>query len=160
MNVNAIVACDKNGGIGINNELPWPHNETDMKWFRQNTTNSVVIMGRKTWESIGFAGLPKRINVVISTQEFGGPDLILSGEMSDIVETVKERYPSKDMWFIGGANVYEQAHRLCDNIYLTEFDEGYKCDSFIDLKNMLRGRYEACSNTTGNMKFSVWSRQQ
>ena len=158
MNVNAIVACDKNGGIGIDNELPWPSNEVDMKWFRENTTNHVVIMGRKTWESIGFAGLPKRINVVVSTQDFGGPDLILSGNMRDIIEQTKETYPYKDIWVIGGSNIYEQAHEFCDNVYLTQFDELYKCDSYINLKSILRGRYESCSKIIDNMKFSIWSK--
>lgn len=156
--VNAILACDAEGGIGLNNELPWDHNGADMKWFRENTVNNIVVMGRKTWESIGFHPLPKRINVVISTQEFGGPDLIVAGDIDMIIETVKSKYPSKNIWFIGGANIYQQAHSYCDNIYLTQFEETYKCDARVELKNMLRGRYEACSKTVDNMKFSVWSK--
>lgn len=156
--VNAILACDNQGGIGLNNELPWEHSGADMKWFRENTANDIVVMGRKTWESIGFHPLPKRINVVISTQEFGGPDLIVSGDVGEIIEGIKEKYPNKDIWFIGGANVYEQAHTYCDNIYLTQFEESYKCDAFVDVKEMLRGRYESFSKVIDNMKFSVWSK--
>lgn len=158
MTVNAILACDNQGGIGLNNELPWGHNSADMKWFRDNTIGSVVVMGRKTWESIGFHPLKKRINVVVSTQEFGGPDLIVSGDIEDIVQDLKNRYPNKDIWFIGGANIYEQTHSYCDNIYLTQFEESYKCDTFIDVKEMLRVRYESCSKVVDNIKFSVWSK--
>lgn len=156
--VNAILACDNQGGIGFNNELPWEHNGADMKRFRENTVNDIVVMGRKTWESIGSHPLPKRINVVISTQEFDGPDLIVSGDIGKIIDDLKEKYPNKTLWFIGGANIYEQAHSYCDNIYLTQFEESYKCDAFIDLKTMLRGRYESCSKTVDNVKFSIWSK--
>jgi len=156
--VNMIVACDSRCGIGINNKLPWPHSDVDMKWFRENTANSIIVMGRKTWESIGSSCLPKRINVVISTQEFDGPDAILSGSVPDILDEVKNKYPSKDIWIIGGSRIYEQAHKFCDNVYLTQFEESYQCDSFIDLKEILRGRYESYSKIVDNIKFSVWSK--
>ena len=65
--IKAIMACDDEGGISRNGILPWPHNSRDMKWFKQNTVEQVVIMGRKTWEDgCEYMPLLDRKNVVVS----------------------------------------------------------------------------------------------
>lgn len=156
--INMIVACDAKGGIGLKNGLPWPKHEKDMKWFRHNTINNVVVMGRKTWESIGSSPLKKRVNIVLSRTEIEGADRTISGSMPEIIETLRTDYTKKSVWFIGGANVYDQANRFCDGVYLTQFPETYECDSYINVNDYLRGRYEACSKVVDGVKFSVWSR--
>lgn len=81
MTVNAILACDTEHGIGKNGGLPWPHNPADMKWFADNTRDGVVVMGRKTWDSLGNMRLKGRVNVVLSgdvASVKGNPDVAFS----------------------------------------------------------------------------------
>ena len=66
--IKAILACDEDWGIGKDGELPWPHNSADLKWFKENTTGGVVVMGKSTWDSLPFKPLPKRENII----EYGG----------------------------------------------------------------------------------------
>jgi dihydrofolate reductase len=130
--VNTILACDLNFGIGNENNLPWPKNDRDMRWFRDHTVGHVVVMGRKTWESIGSKPLPNRINVVITSKELEGPDMTISGDMEDIITQIKNKYPHLHIWIIGGSEIYFQAIPFCDKLYLTTFNQKYICDSYVE----------------------------
>ena len=114
-----IVAYDKNLLIGSNNSLPW-HNEmsTDMKRFQELTTNNVVVMGRKTYDSIGHP-LPGRQNIVISRRqiEISGVTVV-----SSIDEAYKYAEPNKNIYIIGGGQIFEQALLSADRILATEID--------------------------------------
>jgi dihydrofolate reductase len=134
MTVNAILACDMKNGIGYKGDMPWPINQKDMKWFKDNTLGDVVLMGRTTWLSIGEKSLPGRTNVVVTTKNITGPDYIESGDMSFILHRVKMKYPNRVIWVIGGADIYEQAFEFCDNLYLTTIKEKYECDRFVSEK--------------------------
>lgn len=130
--INCIVAVDKNQGIGYKNSMPWPHLPGDMKWFRSQTTNNVVIMGRKTWESLGCKNLPNRINIVISSLHvkdchgsFTSPQTAL--------EYCQEKFSDKDVYIIGGGTIYEQFLPNVEKFYVTEIDENYQCDVFFNL---------------------------
>lgn len=141
--INAIFAYDCDGGIGKNGVLPWPHNSSDMKWFSDNTKNGIVIMGRKTWESLGSVRLKNRINVVLTSDANainGNPDITISiqdGLTLDFINKLSELYKDKKLWVIGGGEVYKQLIPHCDYLYVTEFSEKYDCDTFIN-KNMLK----------------------
>lgn len=143
MSINAILAIDNNMGIGYENGLPWPTNKKDMKWFSENTRGHVVLMGRKTWESLGCKKLPQRINVVVTNREVEGkPDRVESGEIHEILATLITKYPALKIWIIGGANLYRQALPYCDKLYITHIRGAYKCDTFMynedfeDFKNL------------------------
>ena len=159
MVVKAILACDNAGGIGKNGGLPWPHSAEDMKWFRENTEGGIVVMGRKTWESIGCRPLPRRKNIIITnTRVHGDYDAVYHGEMQRVLQTIQSDHPGVDVWIIGGGEIYKQALPFCDEIYLTWFNENYGCDTFVDseliepFQKLVRDqRGEGCS-------FSVWSR--
>jgi dihydrofolate reductase len=161
-NVNAILAHDDNYGIGKNNDLPWPRNDADLKWFRECTIGHVVVMGRKTWESIGSKPLPKRINVVVSTQQFpdqkdGGPDHVLFGNVQQGIQTLlTELYPNLKIWIIGGADLYSQTLSQCDNIYLTHIPGDYNCDNFVELNQHLVGYTEMAKKEQDGLTFSIW----
>jgi len=131
MSVNAIVAIDSNLGIGYEDGLPWPHNKKDMQWFRENTTGHVIVMGRKTWETFGCKKLPNRVNVVVSSKDVDGPDLLVNGDMKNILEMLEEKYSHLDIFVIGGADVYRQALPYCDKLYVTCMKSVYKCDTFM-----------------------------
>lgn len=140
MTIKAIFACDLDNGIGKNNDLPWPHNKNDMKWFKRNTTNHIVVMGRKTWDSLNRKPLPNRINVVISdTLEQDDRITIYSTKeysFKDIFKKLEEKYPFKDIWIIGGAGLFKSTLPFCKFLYLTKFNQKYECDVFVDQKDL------------------------
>lgn len=164
MTINAILAHDDKYGIGKNNDMPWERNSADMKWFRDCTIGHVVVMGRKTWESIGSKPLPKRINVVVSKQKFpnpsdGGPDHVLDGDMFDGVQVLlKELYPGLKIWIIGGAEIYRQTMDMCDNIYVTKIPGDYDCDTFVPMNRHLIGYSEMAKKEQDGLAFSIWSK--
>lgn len=131
MSVNAILAMDLNMGIGFEGDMPWPHNKKDMKWFSDNTKGHVVVMGRKTWESLGCKKLPNRINIVVTNQNIEGPDDVMYGGMAGILEILSHKYPDLHIWVIGGANIYRQALPYCDKLYVTRIKKTYRCDTFM-----------------------------
>lgn len=160
--INAILAHDDNYGIGKDNDLPWPRNAADLKWFRECTIGHVVVMGRKTWESIGSKPLPRRINVVVSNQKFpsptdGGPDHVFSGDINECIQTLlTELYPNLKIWIIGGADLYSQTLSQCDNIYLTHIPGDYNCDNFVALDLHLIGYTEMDKKEQDGLTFSIW----
>lgn len=113
-----IVAMTPDRVIGINNTLPW-HLPRDLQHFKNTTMGCPVIMGRKTWDSIG-RPLPGRLNVVVTRQT----DLVLEGatvvnSLEAAIDSVAEQ---ERVFVIGGANIYEQALPLAQRLYLTEVD--------------------------------------
>jgi dihydrofolate reductase len=126
MNINLIVAIDEKNGIGKNNLLPW-HLPADLKHFKSITTGHPIIMGRKTFDSIGKA-LPNRRNIVISRQsklEIPGAEVCSS--LSDAVKLCADE---KDVFVIGGAQIFEQAISIADILYLTIIHEDFNADVF------------------------------
>lgn len=121
--MKAIVAVDNNWGIGFRGELLTKIPD-DMKHFKKMTMGKVVVMGRKTYESIG-KPLIGRINVVLSNGKFFQEGNVVAGDL----ETVKQ-YDSDDMFVIGGQSVYEQLIDYCDTVYVTKIDEEYEADRF------------------------------
>lgn len=159
MTVNAILACDTEHGIGKNNGLPWPHNKEDMQWFKEHTAGGVVVMGRKTWESIGSKKLPGRINLVISNSVVdGNPDDVYYGEIQGLLQVIQNDYPGKTIWVIGGGGIYRQAIPVCDKLYLTKFKQSYDCDTFIDPEQLKPFIRLVDSKNSDVCSFSIWSR--
>ncbi len=123
--VKLIVATDNKGGIGKDNQLLW-HLPNDLKRFKFITNNHVVIMGRKTFESIGRV-LPNRTNVVITRNK----DLVFDGcVMCSSLEEAMERYAAEDVFIIGGGEIYKQALPFADKVYLTKVDTELEADTF------------------------------
>lgn len=159
MTVNAILAHDDKYGIGKGGQLPWPHNPADMKWFRECTTGHIVIMGRKTWESLGSKKLPNRTNIVVTRSRISGsPDGVYYGDMSSLVNVLKKDYPDLKIWFIGGADIYRQALPHCDNVYVTRFPGDYGCDVFMPLSSHLADYVEVAKKEQCGLTFSIWKR--
>ena len=127
-----IVAADLNWGIGIKGDLLTPLPE-DMKFFREKTKDSVVIMGRKTLESFpGHKPLKNRVNIVITTSKELNTEGIV--KVSSVEESVKEaeKYKDKEVFVIGGGTVYTQMLDLCDTAYITKINKVFEeADTFI-----------------------------
>lgn len=159
MTVNAILAHDASYGIGKNNGLPWDHSPADMLWFKNNTSSGVVVMGRKTWESIGCNKLPNRYNVVMSSSAVRGtPDLQYNGDVGVLIKKLQQEHPDRSIWFIGGAALYQQAFPYCKNIYTTEFSEVYGCDTFVDMETALIGFFPMAQKVQDGLTFTIWGR--
>lgn len=122
--LSIIVAVAENGIIGDNNSLLW-HIREDMLRFRRITSGHPVIMGRKTFESIG-RPLPNRTNVVVSRQ-----DIAIEG--CTVVHSLDEAtaaFPrEEEIFIIGGAQIYAQALPLADKVYLTQVHRDYTGDT-------------------------------
>jgi dihydrofolate reductase len=122
--MKAIVAMARNRVIGAGGAIPW-HLPEDFRWFKRATLGGVVVMGRKTFESLG-KPLPGRRNVVVSqTLGSGGVEVIPSFEAFD--ETA---YAPAPVWIIGGAVVYEQALPRCSDLFLSLVDAEPLGDTF------------------------------
>lgn len=130
--ISCIVAVEKNQGIGFNGQMPWPRLAGDMRWFKEKTTNQIVIMGRKTWESIGSKSLPNRINIVISKDKINGCTTS-TNKPEWLVEYCKKMYPSKEIFIIGGSAIYQHFMKDITRFYVTEIDYNYQCDTFFNL---------------------------
>lgn len=129
--INCIVAVERNQGIGFNGQMPWPHLKGDMSWFKQITTNQVIIMGSTTYDSLG-KSLPNRINVVISRKRNLGDHTF--NDPGSALDYCSVEYPDKEIFIIGGATIYKQYIDIVDRFYVTEIDADYQCDTFFDLK--------------------------
>ena len=125
-----IVAADKNWGIGKDNQL-LVSIPADMKMFRQETTGKVVVMGRKTLESFP-NGLPlkNRTNIVLTkNRHYDGKGAILVHSMEELLEEIK-KYPSDEVYCIGGDSIYKQLLPYCDMAHVTQIDFAYAADSY------------------------------
>lgn len=131
MIVSIVLARSENGVIGKNNQLPW-HLPGDLKFFKRTTSGHTVIMGRKTFESIGKA-LPKRRNLVISRNK----ELELPGAevFHSIEDTLKACIGEDEVFVIGGGSIYEKALSLdmVDKAYITVVHGDFEGDTHFHL---------------------------
>ncbi len=129
MPINLIVAMAKNRVIGIDNKMPW-HLPADFAWFKKNTLGHPVIMGRKTFESIG-KPLPGRRNLVVSRNK----DWHANGceVFSSLTSALASCEPAAHTFVIGGASLYSEALPMSDHLYLTEVDATPEGDTFFPI---------------------------
>ncbi len=123
--LNIIAAISRNGIIGDRNSLLW-HITEDMRFFRRTTSSHTVIMGRKTFESLGCRPLPKRDNIVItrnSDLRFEGVKVVHS--LDEAVDAAGDG----EIFIIGGAQIYAEALPIADRLYITRIDRDYQGDA-------------------------------
>lgn len=118
--ISLIAAVGKNYELGKDNKLIW-HFKEDMKYFKEVTTGKTVVMGRKTYESIG-RPLPNRRNIVITSRTIEGVETV---KTIDEVLNIKD-----DIFIIGGASIYDEFIKYADKIYLTLIDKEYDADTY------------------------------
>ena len=140
-----IAAMANDRVIGLENEMPW-HLPADLVWFKKNTLNKPIVMGRKTFESIG-RPLPQRRNLVLTRkldQNIAGCELFDSPD-AILADTVGE----SEIMIIGGAQLYQQFLPMADRLYLTLIDAKLKGDTFfpdynpVEWKERFREQHEA-----------------
>lgn len=124
--IHLIVARGSNGAIGINGKMPW-HIPEDLKHFRAVTMGCPVIMGRKTWDSIG-RPLPGRTNIVLTRNaEAEFPGARRAASLDEALALVPE---AQTVFIIGGAQLYQQALSMVTSAWVTEIDAAPEGDAF------------------------------
>ena len=159
--ISIIVAIAQNGTIGDKNALLW-HIKEDMRFFRTTTSGHPVIMGRKTFESLGSKPLPKRKNIIItrSDVEFEGAFVAHSLE-----EAIAMADDDAEVFIMGGAQIYAQALDIADRMYITRVERDYEGDtSFPEVdyskwKLVTEERYERGEDYDSPFSFLTYDRK-
>jgi len=155
-----VVAVDQQMGIGANNDMMWSRDlPADLAHFKKVTTGGSVIMGRKTFESIG-RPLPNRENIVVSSKPIGVPGVLTAASLQSAYELA--RYP---VFVIGGGQIYGQAIDDVDRLYVTHVDASFpqatvffpqiSCD---DWQEVSRDHHEADEANKYAFDFVVYDR--
>ena len=128
--MNLIVAVDENWAIGNKNEL-LVSIPADHKFFRQETTGKVVVLGRKTLETFP-QGLPlkNRTNIIMSTNpSYQVKDAVVVHNVEELLKELKQ-YDTQDVYIVGGESIYRQMLPYCDVAHVTRIDHAYEADAF------------------------------
>lgn len=125
--IAAIVAVDENWGIGYNGDL-LAHIPEDLKYFKKLTTGNVVIMGRKTWDSLPKKPLLDRINVIITSQKKEIENDNLAFLPMDYVKSLikDDNDILEDIFIIGGGTIYKELLPYCNKIYITKIQKQFE----------------------------------
>lgn len=140
--ISFILAMGKDRSIGFENKLPW-RLPADLAYFKKLTMGHRILMGRKTYESIG-KPLPGRVNIVATR------DSKFQAEGVEVVQSpqqVMTRYPNDEVFVIGGSQIFEQFLPFADRIYLTFIDHTFQADTFFPELN--DGEWEITSRVPG-----------
>lgn len=126
MKISLIVAMASNRAIGLNNKMPW-HLSADLKKFKKITMGSPILMGRKTYESIG-KPLPGRTNIIISRNiDYQQQGCLVFNSIEEAIEYCQRE---QEIFVIGGATFYEAMIHVADRLYLTEINKNFEADTF------------------------------
>jgi len=146
-----IWAEDKNKGIGKDNKLPWSI-KAEMEHFRNVTRGSIIVMGRKTFESIG-RPLPKRINIVLTTNSsYKAEGCLVFNCFEEIISWYKTSNDGKDMYIIGGKQVYQLFLPYADKLIISKIHNSYECDTFMDIAY---SNFKLVSKDESNSEFAI-----
>lgn len=118
--MNAILMIDDEGNLGTKNHLLYDIPE-DKKWFKRHTLGKIVVMGRKTFESLpNQSPLSERTNVVLTRDEtFQHDEVIVAHSIEELRANIFLSYDDEDIWFIGGNSIYNYWIPYCDKVYIT-----------------------------------------
>lgn len=140
--VSMIVAMAKNRAIGIENRLPW-HIPEDLKYFKAVTMGKPIIMGRKTYESIG-RPLPGRANIVVTRNSAYAPEGVTVvnsvAEALGCAKKAAESVAETEVFIIGGEQLYRESLPFAEKIYLTEIEIELEGDAFFPIINSAEWR--------------------
>lgn len=125
--ISLIVAYDENRVMGYNNKMPW-HLPGDLAYFKKTTMGKPMIMGRKTFESIGKA-LPGRTNIVVTRDpNYQAEGIVVVHSFDDALEMAKKE--EKEIMVIGGEQIFRLALPIADVLYVTKIQHNFQGDTF------------------------------
>ncbi len=125
--ISLIVAHDENRVIGYENDMPW-HLPGDLAYFKRTTMGKPIVMGRKTFESIGKA-LPGRLNIVITTQaDYDAENIVTVSSLEEAIQVASAQ--SEEIMIIGGGKIFKSALPLADRLYITQINHTFNGDTY------------------------------
>jgi dihydrofolate reductase len=137
--IKAIFAVDHWGGMGNNGTLPWPHHSEDLQYFKEQTLNHIVVMGRRTWDDPKMPKpLPNRLCYVATNRSIDY-NRTLKGDLKTEIKNLQTKFPKLNVWIIGGPDILLQTKSLIDELHITHFKAGYRTDVKLDLHKFLLG---------------------
>ncbi|CAM0058317.1 dihydrofolate reductase [Vibrio phage K406] len=166
--ISMILATSNDLAIGDTSRpdgLPWERNPEDMKFFKETTKDSVVVMGGNTFrqlQDIGFEnGLPDRDNYVVSRDHSRNDEYVQSGSMKCMEYLLRVGYWERDVFIIGGKSIYSQLHPYCDRVYLTRINKNFP-DADVRINLDFLCDYSIISNKKLNeySHVEVWERKK
>ena len=162
MKISLIVAMSANCVIGQDNKMPW-HLSADLKRFKAITMNAPILMGRKTFESIG-KPLIGRTNMILSHNPNYKPDGCLVFNSLEPALNAAQNY-GEELFVIGGATLYEMALPLANSLYLTDIEAEFEGDTFFPEIDFNDWQEIACERVTNdekvdfNYRFLIWEKK-
>ena len=158
----SILASTSLGGIGNRGTLPWPKHKEDLAWFKEHTTDQIVVMGRKTWDDPMMPKpLPNRVNCVFTNRSLGEHAhnaRRLNGDASAQVELLQSQFPNKDVFVIGGKELYDSTASIIERVYLTRMKGGWFTDTRIELERYLTCFQIKSVRPGTNCTYETWDR--
>lgn len=163
MKIAIIVAMDMNRGIGKNNDLLW-HLPADMKFFKETTTDNIVVMGRKNYESIPekYRPLPHRENVILTrNKDFKAEGCHVFHSFDEVLTHYADE-EDRTMFIIGGGEIYKEAldKDIVDEMYITKVEKAYEADTFfpeINLRDWRRSKIMTMpEDKQHEAEFDIW----
>ena len=125
--ISLLVAHDPDRVIGANNDLPW-HIPEDLAYFKKMTMGKAMVMGRKTYESIG-KPLPGRLNIVVTrNMDFSAEGVVVVHDLSEAIEKAKEY--NDEVMIIGGSEIFRMTLGIADRLYITFIQKHFEGDTF------------------------------
>jgi len=153
LKISMIVAMGKNREIGINNEIPW-HLPEDLKFFKKTTLGHHIVMGRKTFESIG-KPLPGRKTIILTKNpEYLVEGCISANSIEKAIE-IAENAGEDELMICGGANIYQQVLDKADRLYLTTVDYTGEADAYFPDLNLSQWHAICKKNYKDPMPWSI-----
>ena len=159
----SILASTSLGGIGNRGTLPWPKHQEDLAWFKEHTTDQIVIMGRKTWEDpLMPKPLPNRINYIVSSKHVDAQyQHLVRWIPSDAIENIlkiQAQHPDKNVYIIGGLQLYESTQDIVQRVFLTRMKGAWFADTRINLDRMLLPFRIKSVRPGNNCTYETWDR--
>ena len=159
MEIHLIWAQDENGGIGKNGKLPW-HISSDLKNFKLITINSIVVMGRKTWDSLPIKPLPNRRNIVLSSNKQDNVETYHS--IQDCILELEKETINK-IFVIGGGTIYKLFYNMADYLHITDiaYKEGDIDEFFPVPYETIKTQFKKIKKTTLSKTaiYSFWGKK-
>ncbi|HEU0112695.1 MAG TPA: dihydrofolate reductase [Flavisolibacter sp.] len=163
MILSLLVAADEQNVIGKNNQLPW-HLPNDLKYFKNQTWGMPILMGRKTFESIGKPLLGRKSIVITRNEDWKYKNVDVVHSVEEAIEKAKE-YGVKEIFVIGGAEIFITAFKQANRIYLTRIHHQFQGDVYFPEVsalqwNLVQSRFcHADEKNAYSHTFQVWERQ-
>ena len=163
MNITLVVAASENNAIGLNNQLLW-HLPKDMRFFKNTTWGMPILMGRKTFESMGSKPLNGRLNIIITrNKNWVNEDVTVVHTMEEAI-ALADKFSYKELLVIGGGEIYEMALPLAEKIWLTRVHTTIEGDVYFP---KLNAEWEMVSSTQNaadekhkfSFDFECWKRK-